>query len=321
MRAVVVVGLIAVAALAGCGGGASAPRDPLERDARTMFGYDSGRPLAARERRLPDAEGLSVTGVTYVGGEGQRVPAVLASPPGAQNQPCVVFMHGYLGSKEDAEPLARPMKRLGVSVFALDAAYQGARSSTEIRRVIRDPVRLVALYRQTVVDMRRALDYLDTRQECDPERLGVVGLSFGGVAGLLTAAVDDRVRSTVAMSISGSFDGLLSSSDLLLSPAEAKDPAVVERARRTLAAIAPVRWAARVAPRPLLLVNGRADPLNPDDVVEPLVRAARRGSAAFVYEGGHNPFGGRSESRAVLERIERFERTTLLDADARADGA
>lgn len=54
-----------------------------------------------------------------------------------------------------------------------------------------------------VYDCMRAFDYLETRKEVDAARMGLAGISGGGLVGLYTAAVDDRVKAAV---ISGFFN-------------------------------------------------------------------------------------------------------------------
>ena len=48
-----------------------------------------------------------------------------------------------------------------------------------------------------IFDHRRALDYLASRPDVDPRRLGSVGLSFGGTMSLWTAALDERIQAAV----------------------------------------------------------------------------------------------------------------------------
>ena len=56
------------------------------------------------------------------------------------------------------------------------------------------------MLRQTVVDVRRGLDLLSGRPECDPNRLGLIGFSFGALAGAMAAGSDTRVRSAALLS-------------------------------------------------------------------------------------------------------------------------
>lgn len=52
----------------------------------------------------------------------------------------------------------------------------------------------------------RALDYLETREDVDPQRLGVTGLSGGGVISWCLGAADERVKVVVPVCQSGSIE-------------------------------------------------------------------------------------------------------------------
>lgn len=300
-------------ALAGCGG-SDEPQDPLARDAAQFFG-DDGSPLDVRARTLGEEQGYTGVSLSYVGALGERVPSVLATPTGKGPSPCVVFFHGLGGSKDDAQGLAAPMRELGIGVFAYDAPLQGERSDGTLEQVVRDPDRVAALFKQNVIDGRRALDVLAERPECDPERLGVVGLSFGGLSALLTAAADDRVRTTVTFSVADADNPTVLGEGLVARD----DPQAREAALKAFRPLSATRWVKRISPRALLLVNGREDPLNPLDVVEPLQEAAGEGSETYLYDGGHNPFEGPSAA-GVLDRVKAFEAARLVPAPARSPG-
>ncbi|HVS72300.1 MAG TPA: acetylxylan esterase [Phycisphaerae bacterium] len=42
-------------------------------------------------------------------------------------------------------------------------------------------------------DIMRLIDYLDTRADVDPQRIGIYGVSKGGIEAYLAAAVDPRI--------------------------------------------------------------------------------------------------------------------------------
>jgi dienelactone hydrolase len=310
-RAVVAITALLVLALAGCGA-SGRPEDPLTRDAKRFFS-DDGSPLDVQVKPLGEAKGFTVSSVSYLGARGERVPAVLAVPSGNDPHPCVVFLHGLGGSKNDAQGIAEPMRQLGIGVLAFDAPLQGDRANGTLEQTVQDPNRLANLIKQNVVDARRALDVLSERPECDPGRLGVVGLSFGGLSALLTAAVDKRVRSTVTLSVEG-VENVQLLGHGLLTKRQAADPHAVEAALRAFKPLSATRWVNRISPRALLLVNGRQDQLNPLKFLRPLQNAAGKGSEIYLYDGGHNPLEGPSVA-GVLERIRQFEAASLLTAD------
>jgi dienelactone hydrolase len=102
-------------------------------------------------------------------------------------------------------------------------------------------------------DLMRLLDYVATRPDCDPDRLGWVGLSGGGLQTLWLSVFDRRVKVGV---VSGYFYGY-------------KDALLRLNANCSCNYI-PGLWqlvdmgdiAALICPRPLLIESGLRDPLN-----------------------------------------------------------
>jgi dienelactone hydrolase len=64
-----------------------------------------------------------------------------------------------------------------------------------------------------VLDARRALDYLETRSEIDPERLAYWGFGWGAEIAPITLAVDARTRAAVLMDGGASLVPVLADAD------------------------------------------------------------------------------------------------------------
>lgn len=75
-------------------------------------------------------------------------------------------------------------------------AYYGPRRPTtdNVRLLSPNIEQSVSAITQTVLDCRRAVAWLGSRPEVDPERLGVVGTSLGSFVGGVTAAAEPRIR-------------------------------------------------------------------------------------------------------------------------------
>ncbi len=52
---------------------------------------------------------------------------------------------------------------------------------------------------QVVEDFRRCIDYLETREDIDPEKLAYYGMSWGGVLGPIIPAVEERLAASVLL--------------------------------------------------------------------------------------------------------------------------
>src|SRR5690606_20409784 len=67
-----------------------------------------------------------------------------------------------------------------------------------------DPERII---RQNIIDYRRILDWIDRQPEIDS--VGIFGLSFGGMAAVMLAALDERVDAIVAAMAGGDLPYLV----------------------------------------------------------------------------------------------------------------
>ncbi len=237
--------------MAGCGGSA-------DQSGADLFGYDQHAPLDPRFAAQPPYAGDQVELGSYAGDHG-RVPAFLAFPPGERSGPCVIYLHGLTRSKEDAANLVGPLAGEGIGLSAIDEPYRGARSQglPALERVFQQPPAVASMLRQTVVDVRRGLDLLSGRPECDPNRLGLIGFSFGALTGAMAAGSDTRVRSAALLSGGAGWA-------TILARAQSNDFSAggAPYDRSELGALDPYAlqdWVSRIAPRSVLIANGLHD--------------------------------------------------------------
>jgi len=111
----------------------------------------------------------------------------------------------------------------------------------------------------------RALDYLTSRPEVDPERLGVTGRSGGGAISWYLGAVDDRLKVVVPVAgITDLHDHLIAG-----NPKVAHPDGVVDGHCDCMYFVNTAQWdhtmlAALVAPKALLVANTDVDPIFPE---------------------------------------------------------
>jgi hypothetical protein len=104
------------------------------------------------------------------------------------------------------------------------------------------------LLRQGVIRIRQVVDWMERHERVDPQRLGSFGISMGGIAGVLTAAVEPRLRVHVIGLAGGSIpEILMTSRDSLLT--------------KPLARYMTQRQLDRPAMRQLLETHVRTDPM------------------------------------------------------------
>ncbi|AMV36568.1 alpha/beta hydrolase [Planctomyces sp. SH-PL62] len=143
----------------------------------------------------------------------------------------------------------------------------------------------------------RALDYLTSRPEVDPERLGVTGRSGGGAISWYLGAVDDRLKVVVPVAgITDLHDHLIAGNPKVAHPA-----GVVDGHCDCMYFVNTDQWdhtmlAALVAPRALLVANTDVDPIFPEAGVRRIFQqletvygwyGAREKLDLVVGKGGH----------------------------------
>ena len=135
----------------------------------------------------------------------------------------------------------------------------------------------------------RGIDYLVSRNDVDPQRIAVTGISGGGATTIWVSAADERVR--VAVPVSGMAD----------LPSYVTNR-VIKGHCDCMFMYNTYRWpwtriAALIAPRPLLFVNSNQDRIFPMDANERIINRLDRiyslygagdMAAAVVSIGGHD---------------------------------
>ncbi len=140
-----------------------------------------------------------------------RIQAYVAVPPGdyaAHSKPAVVYAHG-LGGQADANTVVQLCRNLDVVALSLSGPGLGASEGLAVTP--EDPRALFAAspdVRQSwlytyVYAILRAITYLQTRSEVDPQAIALTGFSLGGLATFVANGVDDRIRVAVPVAAAG----------------------------------------------------------------------------------------------------------------------
>src|SRR5207249_304822 len=122
--------------------------------------------------------------------------------------PLVISMHGGGGSPEVAlfhggsnyHDMVRGGVKRGYVVWAPTHLFNAEGHPGDIRNRIDERLRLVgtSLTAVEIWKIARSLDFILKRPEVDRQRVGMVGLSYGGYYALVTPAVDTRIQASVS---------------------------------------------------------------------------------------------------------------------------
>jgi len=251
--------------------------------------------------------------VVFESEPGVSIPAYLLIPknlPKGKKSPALLCLHGHGRGKDDAASVAkdnverqkyiRPLNYdyahqfavRGYITLAPDARCFGERADVNCGWMYTAGLLMgKILVGQRVWDAIRSIDYLQSRPEVDPNRIGCVGLSWGGTHTIYISAVDERIKVAV---VSGYFSSF---KDALIDRGECPCqyvPNILKYA--DLPDIVSL-----IAPRPLLIENGTRDPLYTLEIVQEEYKKVKRVYEVLgaiekvdidIFEGGHQ-FSGR----------------------------
>lgn len=162
--------------------------------------------LAAEVEPLPPTNGLAQFHFSFATESGQRVPGVLIkTEPSRGRRPVVIALHGTGGSKQNMLALCRKLAEAGFIAVAIDGRYHGERAPESKGAAAYEEAIVRAwqtgrehpFYFDTVWDVMRLVDYLQSRKDVDAKRIGLIGYSKGGIETYLAAAADKRIAVAV----------------------------------------------------------------------------------------------------------------------------
>jgi dipeptidyl aminopeptidase/acylaminoacyl peptidase len=126
------------------------------------------------------SDGLTLAGVL-------RLPDDLA--PG-ERRPAVIVLHGF-GSNKSSGNVRRPMQMLSdAGYITLGFDMRGCGDSGG------EPARLICL--EQVTDTSSALTFLQSHPQVEPDRIAVLGSSFGAAVAVYAGGVDERVAAVIS---------------------------------------------------------------------------------------------------------------------------
>jgi cephalosporin-C deacetylase-like acetyl esterase len=196
-------------------------RPEVERAFRKAIGLESlpeRSPLQARTTARLDMGDYTIEDVIFESRPGFPVTANLYRPkaaaPGKRAAILCPVGHYLREGKRAADVQSRCIKlaRMGFVVLTYDPIGQGERNISG--NIHHEAGYALLPLGQTIAgwmvwDSMRAIDYLLTQSDVDPERIGVTGNSGGGLNTLFTAALDHRVRAAVVVGFVFEFNNWL----------------------------------------------------------------------------------------------------------------
>lgn len=229
------------------------------RDYRPVFARTAGELIAVRDSTSVGLgeDGKRVTDVTLVSDTGFEVRVRVRAPatPVNERHPGAILVAGYQTGRKSADI---PDDIGNLVLAAVDYPYDGpktingfwewAKTFPEIRDAIVETPAALLLVAQ----------YMYSREDVDPERVSVIGVSLGVPFTAAVAATDRRLASAALLHGGADISRMVS-----YAYADAGPPWVVYLLANftalLFAPLEPAKYVGEIAPRPILMVNATDD--------------------------------------------------------------
>jgi len=219
--------------------------------------------------------------VSFTSADGIVLKGWLVKPshPGTKS-PAIIICHGVGANRSDFTELAASLSHRGYFVLLFDFRAHGESGG-----------RRTSLGYHEHKDVIAALEFLRTRDEVNPGRIGIYGFSLGGSSAILAAAktnafsavVTDSAFTSLRDQARGAITGFYHLPAFPFLPLSIIGYELYFQTR--VDNISPVSVIAQIAPAPVLIIAGEGDQLIPADNGRKLFAAAGEPKELWIIPG------------------------------------
>ncbi len=226
-------------------------------------------------------DGWRIEKFVFFNGVDSQVPGYIAIPEdGKKRHPAILTMHGHSSSKDNmfgyqptSQDVAELLVKNGYVVLGIDNYFNGERKGAgpagQLETMQRGSDQEMSLFKlnlwlgrtlwgMMLRDERIALDYLSSRPEVDPARIGAQGMSMGSTRSWWLGAIDDRIKAVVGVACFTRYQDLIAIRELRAHGIYYFVPGLLKHFDSE-------GVMALLAPRPFLALTGDRDAGSPPD--------------------------------------------------------
>ena len=214
--------------------------------------------------------------------ESRELYGILRRPHGPQRAAVVIMCVGLDSTKEELDVYENIFLERGMATLAFDGPGQGeAEYDMPIRGDFEAPVQAV-------------IDYIKSRDDLDPDRIGIMGVSLGGYYSARAAAFDKRIAACLSFSGPYSwveiFDGR---NELSREAFRVRSHSKTMEEAREKAQTLTLEGAAMNISCPIYVVAGELDRLTPPSNAERIVAEVSGPKVLQIVKGGNHVVNNR----------------------------
>ncbi len=249
-------------------------------------------PLDVRTVSVDRKDGYRIEKFIFDNGVDSKVPGYIAIPDARKGRlPAILTLHGHSSSKDNmfgydpsSQNVAELLVRRGYVVLGIDNYFNGERKGAgpagNLETMAKDSDQEMSLFKlnlwlgrtlwgMMLRDEQIALDYLQSRPEVDPGRIGAQGMSMGSTRAWWLAAIDDRIRTVVGVACFTRYEDLIAIRQLAAHGIYYFVPGLLNHFDSE-------GVMALLAPRPFLALTGDRDAGSPPEGMKTLDRILSR---------------------------------------------
>ena len=162
-----------------------------KKSERQVFTMNELKLTSEWDKTFPKSEKANHKKVTFRNRYGITLAADMYTPKNAEGRLAAIAVCGPFGAvKEQCSGLyAQTMAERGFLTIAFDPSFTGESGGTP---------RYMASPDINTEDFMAAVDFLSVQENVDPEKIGIIGICGWGGLAINTAALDTRIKATVA---------------------------------------------------------------------------------------------------------------------------
>ena len=168
------------------------PAQPVAADSAALVAYHRPAPLTCTESNL-ESNGRFIMHRITMPAAASRTNRVLEldfyRPTGTNRTPVIIVLPIIGGGY--------PLEKLFCAYFARQGMGAVLVRRDGLKRTLDDLEEINDTLQQAAIDSRQAMDWIETRPELDASRIGIFGISMGGIRAAFLAPLDSRIRAAV----------------------------------------------------------------------------------------------------------------------------
>lgn len=227
--------------------------------------------------------------------KGERITGMLHIPKEIP-VPGIIFCHGFTGNRVESHRLfvhaAREMCKRGFVILRFDFRGSGESEGLFENMTISEEVS----------DLKVAIDWFYNREEVLKDKIGVIGLSLGGVIAILTAAQDERIKAICTWSTPAELKELQDTAKNIFGEMKIEKLIIkkyidlpsgdrigkkflIDALKHNI-----LESIEKISPRPILIIHGTKDQLVPVSHAEKLFEKAKDNKEIFLVKDADHTF-------------------------------